>query len=115
MPPQLFEVYKFEYKHGEVLYRRPWIVIRAPLVDVNGELRVLMLGCSTKNYRPGDFKIAKDAPEFPATGLAGAGRPPEDNFIDKTKPVDVPVNAIGPRKGALTGNLLYKFKWWLET
>lgn len=112
MPPQLFEVYKFAYRLGDVEYRRPWIVIREPRRDANGDLRVLVLGCSTKNYGPNDFKIERHAPEMTATGITAPGHQPLDNYIDKTQPIDVPVSIMGPRRGALTGNLLFRFKWW---
>ena len=112
MPPKLFEVYKFEFRFGFCLDRRPWIVVREPFFDADGVEKVRMYGCSTQNYGPDDFKIDKNDPDFPTTGITFKGNKPQDNFVDRRRIANIPVSIIGPVKGSVGGGLLIRFKKW---
>ncbi len=89
---------------GEADYPRFCIVL-----DVRPG-QVVLTPCSTRfyDYRPGqDFRIDKEDPDFPATGLKDSSCVRDSNEAPWVKP-----EAIRKRYGCLQGDLADRFRNW---
>ncbi|MDB5295611.1 MAG: hypothetical protein JWO31_1594 [Phycisphaerales bacterium] len=81
---------------------RPWLLIR---IDHEDPRHWLCLAISTKDYDSNPFEVAKDDPDFEATGLA------DTSYIYDGDPfVRIPRESLNPPCGWLSKGLLERFK-----
>ena len=108
-----FDIYRAKIQFGKSVDPRPCIVLREPTQDPDappGTLVVLVAPLSSQMdlYDPSRHFLLDDVDvDFAATGLR------RKSYVIATAPAHVPVALLEKKYGALAGDLLVRFLFWL--
>lgn len=105
MPIQRHDIYLIRWRLRESFDFRPCVVLQEPNDD---NTAIILVSSSDLNREGYDFKIDREHPNFPATGLRST------SYVVGDQIYGVPTERLSTFLGRLEGELAREFDAWID-